>query len=131
MDSTVSGFAPRASRFFILLAIFIIQAAAQSPPGAPIITAPQTIKRNDQITLTCTVKGGSPPPSVKWLRDDIVIDETFTTTQSSDGPIVVNTYSFVADDEEHLEVFECQSDNGVLQNPLSRTIFVEVWSKYA
>ena len=95
------------------------------------ITAPQTIKRNDQITLTCTVKGGSPPPSVKWLRDDIVIDETFTTTQSSDGPIVVNTYSFVADNEEHLEVFECQSDNGVLQNPLSRTIFVEVWSKYA
>ncbi|XP_076091545.1 uncharacterized protein LOC143063333 isoform X3 [Mytilus galloprovincialis] len=127
MDSTASGFAPRASRFFILLAIFIIQAAAQTPPGPPVITAPQTIKKDQQITLTCTVKGGSPSPTAKWLRDDIVIDDTYTTTQSADGPVVVNTYSFVADEEEHLEVFECQSDNGVLQNPLSRTIFVEVW----
>ncbi|XP_063424603.1 hemicentin-1-like isoform X2 [Mytilus trossulus] len=127
MDSTVSGFAPRASRFFILLAIFIIQTAAQSPPGAPIITSPPAIKKDDQITLTCTVNGGSPSPSVKWLRDDIVIDDTYTTTQTADGPLVVNTYSFVADNEEHLEVFECQSENGVLQNPLSRTIFVEVW----
>ncbi|XP_052093026.1 titin-like isoform X12 [Mytilus californianus] len=123
MDSTVSGFAPRASRYFIIISMFIIQAAAQIPPGAPSITGPQVIIKDDQVTLTCTVIGGSPTPTVKWLRDDTVIDDSSTTS----GNQVVNTYSFTASSREHLEVFECQSENGVLQNPLSRTKFVEVY----
>lgn len=123
MDSTVSGFAPRASRYFIIISMFMIQAAAQIPPGAPSITGPQVIIKGDQVTLTCTVNGGSPTPTVKWLRDDVVVDDSSTTS----GTTVVNTYSFTASNDEHLEVFECQSENGVLQNPLSRTKFVEVY----
>lgn len=123
MDSTVSGLAPRASRYFIIISMFMIQAAAQIPPGAPSITGPQVIIQGDQVTLTCTVNGGSPTPTVKWLRDDKVVDDSSTTS----GTTVVNTYSFTASNDEHLEVFECQSENGVLQNPLSRTKFVEVY----
>ena len=96
------------------------------PPGAPVITGPQIIIFGQQVTLTCTVTDGQPTPTVKWLRDNVVIDDTYTIS----GNQVINTYSFQASSQEHLEVFECQSENGVLQNPLSRTIFVEVYSKY-
>ena len=87
------------------------------PPGAPVITGPQIIIFGQQVTLTCTVTDGQPTPTVKWLRDNVVIDETYTIS----GNTVVNTYSFQASSQEHLEVFECQSENGVLQNPKATT----------
>ena len=96
------------------------------PPGAPSITGPQVIIMGNQYTLICTVNGGIPTPTVKWLRDDSVIDDSYTTV----GQVTTNEYTFTASSAEHLEVFECQSENGILQNPLSRTVFVEVNRKY-
>lgn len=95
------------------------------PPGVPMISGPQVIIMDDKVTLTCTVRSGKPDPSVRWLRDDTVIDETYTIV----GGITTNNYTFTASANEQFAVFECQSENGLLQNPLSRTIFVEVYSK--
>lgn len=109
----------------IVLAVLVSPIFTQVPPGIPIITGPQVIIFGDSVTLTCTVTGGDPAPTVKWLRNDQMIDEsTFTS-----GGSIVNEYSFTASMNEHLAVFECQSDNGVLQNPLTRTKFVEVYRK--
>ncbi|CAC5375676.1 unnamed protein product [Mytilus coruscus] len=108
---------------YIAYALLIVPVLTQVPPGPPEITGPQIIIERDLVTLTCTVAGGSPTPTVKWLRDSKVIDDTYTIT----GNRVVNTYSFQASIRDHLEVFECQSANGVLQNPLSRTKFVQVY----
>ena len=80
-----------------------------------------------RYTLTCIVSGGNPAPSVRWLRDNQVIDEVL---ESSTGNTYVNEYTFTATNNEHLEVFECQSENGVLQNPLSTTKFVLVLYKF-
>ncbi|CAG2190166.1 unnamed protein product [Mytilus edulis] len=87
------------------------------------ISGPQVIIMDDKVTLTCTVSSGKPDPSVRWLRDDTVIDETYTIV----GGITTNNYTFTASANEQFAVFECQSENGLLQNPLSRTIFVEVY----
>ncbi|CAG2188121.1 CHRNA3 [Mytilus edulis] len=108
---------------YILIALLIVPVISQVPPGAPVITGPQVIVKGDSVTLTCTVTGGAPTPTVNWLRDSVVIDSTSITS----GNTVTNTYSFTASDAEHLAVYECQSENGVLQNPLSRTKFVEVY----
>ena len=97
------------------------------PPGTPVISSPDIIMYQQTVTLTCTVIGGSPAPTVKWRRDDQVIDDTFTFENNA----YVNRYTFTATQEEHLEVFECQSANGVLQDALTTTIYVRVYSKCA
>ena len=78
------------------------------------------------VTITCSSTGDDPTPTVKWLRDDVVFDDTSTTS----GGVTRNSYTFTASSAEHLAVFECQTDNGVLQNPLTRTLFVIVNSRY-
>jgi len=97
-----------------------------APPGPPVITGPTVIKNGDSVTITCSSTGGDPTPTVKWLRDDAVFDDTSTTS----GGVTRNSYTFTASPAEHLAVFECQTDNGVLQNPLTRTLFVIVNSRY-
>ena len=95
-------------------------------PGPPVITGPAVIKNGDSVTIICSSTGGDPTPTVKWLRDDVVFDDTSTTS----GGVTRNSYTFTASSAEHLAVFECQVDNGVLQNPLTRTLFVIVNSRY-
>jgi hypothetical protein len=63
------------------------------------------------VTIRCSSTGGDPTPTVKWLRDDTVFDATSTTS----GGVTVNEYTFTASPAEHLEVFECQVENGVLK----------------
>jgi hypothetical protein len=63
---------------------------------------------------------------VVWFRDNRPIDNSSTTS----GGITVNTYTFIATHAEHLEVFECQTDNKITQNPLSKTKFVEIYGRF-
>ncbi|XP_076111872.1 uncharacterized protein LOC143080082 isoform X2 [Mytilus galloprovincialis] len=94
------------------------------PPGSPVIDGPQVVVQNSQITLTCTSARGDPPPTVKWLKDDTEITTGVSTTTA--GTTVTTSLTFTATKDDHLEVYECQAENGVLQNPLSTTKFVEV-----
>jgi hypothetical protein len=32
------------------------------------------------VTIACSSTGGDPTPTVKWLRDDVVFDDTSTTS---------------------------------------------------
>ncbi|XP_063416377.1 titin-like [Mytilus trossulus] len=111
-----------------LLCVFLvlqrpIPVLTQVPPGSPVITGPDIIMMGDIVTLTCTVHGGSPLPTVKWFVNDAVIDDTSTYT----GGTTHNSYTFTAVEADHHKVFECQTANGVLQNPLSRTQFIRVY----
>ena len=97
-----------------------------APPGPPVITGPAVIKNGDTVTITCSSTGGDPTPTVKWLRNDVVFDDTSTTSSG----VTSNSYTFKASPAEHLAVFECQTDNGVPLNPLTSTLFVIVNSRY-
>ncbi|VDI52923.1 Hypothetical predicted protein [Mytilus galloprovincialis] len=104
----------------------LMLASSQIPPGSPVIDGPQVIVLNSQITLTCTSSRGDPPPSVKWFFDDSEITTGISTTTA--GTAVTTSLTFTATKNYHLEFLECQAENGVLQNPLSNTIYIEVHS---
>ncbi|CAG2210688.1 unnamed protein product [Mytilus edulis] len=105
----------------------LMLASSQIPPGSPVIDGPQVIVLNSQITLTCTSPRGDPPPSVKWFFDDSEITTGISTTTA--GTAVTTSLTFTATKNYHLEFLECQAENGVLQNPLSNTIYIEVHYK--
>ncbi|VDI45235.1 Hypothetical predicted protein [Mytilus galloprovincialis] len=92
------------------------------PPGDPAITGPSEIMLNDNVTLTCSSNGGDPFPTLTWLRGDVRL----TTTQNTVNGITTSTINFIASREDHLEVFECQVDNKVLQNALVRSFYLEL-----
>ncbi|CAG2228115.1 HMCN [Mytilus edulis] len=98
--------------------------SSQIPPGPPVIDGPQVIVLNSQITLTCTSARGDPPPTVKWFKDDTEITTGVSTTTA--GTAVTTSLTFTATKDYHLEVVECQAENGVLQNPLTTTKYIEV-----
>ncbi|CAC5385135.1 unnamed protein product [Mytilus coruscus] len=99
-------------------------ASSQIPPGSPSIDGPQVIVLNSQITLLCTSPRGSPTPTVKWFKDDIEITTGVSTTTA--GTAVTTSLTFTATLDDHLEVVECQAENGVLINPLTTTKYIEV-----
>jgi hypothetical protein len=50
---------------------------------------PAVIKNRDSVTIICSSTGGDPTPTVKWLRDNVVLDATSTTS----GGVTVNEYT--------------------------------------
>ncbi|XP_071176353.1 cell adhesion molecule 4-like [Mytilus edulis] len=111
--------------FFLVITYMVLMlASSQIPPGSPVIDGPPVIVLNSQITLTCTSARGDPPPTVKWFFDDTEITTGVSTTTV--GTAVTTSLTFTATMDDHLEVVECQAENGVLQNPLSTTKYMEV-----
>ncbi|XP_052060300.1 uncharacterized protein LOC127700727 [Mytilus californianus] len=102
--------------------VLIVTVYGQIPPGDPTIIGPSEILLNDNVTLTCSSAGGDPLPTLTWLRGDVRV----TTTQTTVNGITSSTLNFIASREYHLQVFECQVDNKVLQNYLVRTFSVEL-----
>ncbi|XP_076109605.1 synaptogenesis protein syg-2-like [Mytilus galloprovincialis] len=109
---------------FMLTILIIFIASSQIPPGPPVIDGPPVLVLNSQITLTCTSARGDPPPTVKWFKDHIEITTGISTTTV--GTAVTTSLTFTATLDDHIEVYECQAENGVLQNPLTTTKFIEV-----
>lgn len=46
------------------------------------------------------------------------------------GTAVTTSLTFNVTKDDHLGIFECRAENGVLQNPLSTTKFIEVHCKF-
>ncbi|CAC5394181.1 unnamed protein product [Mytilus coruscus] len=96
-----------------------------NPPGQPQITGSHQYHLGDTITMICSSTGGNPLPTINWLRDDNVI--TNGISRSADSGVTTTTLTFTAGLEDHLEVFECQADNGVLKKPLATTTYIELY----
>ncbi|CAG2220245.1 unnamed protein product [Mytilus edulis] len=108
-------------------------------PGTPIIEGNDTAYEGQFIrtayqgeagSLICKSEGGNPVPTVAWYRNDSLVDDTIDPPAEPAEPnITRNTYSYTADIDYHLAVFECRVDNTVLQSYLSATIFLQVYKE--
>ncbi|VDI14047.1 Hypothetical predicted protein [Mytilus galloprovincialis] len=92
--------------------------ASNNPAG-------QRYELGDIVTLSCSSTGGNPLPTVNWLRDGKII--TTGIGRSTSSGVTTSTLTFIAGLDDHLEVFECQADNDILQNPLSSTTYIELY----
>ncbi|XP_076088318.1 hemicentin-1-like [Mytilus galloprovincialis] len=99
--------------------------ASNNLPGQPQIVGAQRYELGDIVTLSCSSTGGNPLPTVNWLRDGNII--TTGIGRSTSSGVTTSTLTFIAGLDDHLEVFECQADNDILQNPLSSTIYIELY----
>ncbi|XP_071149589.1 synaptogenesis protein syg-2-like [Mytilus edulis] len=98
---------------------------SNDPPGQPLITGSHQYHLGDSIRMICRSTGGNPSPTLNWLRDGNVI--TNGISRSTNSGVTTSTLTFTAGLEDHLEVFECQADNGVLNKPLATTTYIEVY----
>ncbi|XP_076088987.1 synaptogenesis protein syg-2-like [Mytilus galloprovincialis] len=96
-----------------------------NPSGQPHITGSHQYHLGDTIRMICSSTGGNPSPTLNWLRDDNVI--TNGISRSTNSGVTTSTLTFTAGLKDHLEVFECQADNGVLNKPLATTTYIEVY----
>ncbi|XP_052062396.1 peroxidasin homolog [Mytilus californianus] len=100
----------------------VLKASIRVPPGDPQIVGPEDIQVGMNVTLSCSSDGGNPPPSVVWMRDDMVISSG--TNSSISGNVTTTTLTFTATEDDNRHVYECQVDNGFLQRPLVKTTYV-------
>lgn len=101
------------------------------PPGTPQIegyTNGDQISAFDTLTLACISRGGNPSPKLFWLKDNVTVDTSFSS--SADGKDSTNTYSFVVKPSDNNALITCEATNLVSSKPLTTTIKLSVLCKY-
>lgn len=99
------------------------------PPGAPVIEGYQTgdvIIFGEKSTLKCTSTGGYPLPSVIWLRNGKLVDESYSQTGRHE---VVNSHSFTVNQTDHQATYACLVSNGLAVKPLQASVTLKVLCK--
>ncbi|XP_011493935.1 PREDICTED: nephrin-like [Ceratosolen solmsi marchali] len=95
------------------------------PPGAPYIEGyveGETLRRGQQVELTCKSRGGNPPAQVVWYRNGEVVHSVYTT----EGRISKNVHSFIAQASDDKARFECKVTNVMSVTPLTTHVDLSV-----
>ncbi|XP_063396199.1 uncharacterized protein LOC134680860 isoform X2 [Mytilus trossulus] len=101
------------------------------PPGYPAITykghtnSPIT---GHTVQLECSSAGGMPTPNITWYVDErlltnsqnITVSPVTTTADVTSSTLTISHVTI----GEHLQVFKCKVDNGVLQSDLVATFYI-------
>ena len=100
------------------------------PAGSPVIEGYRQkdgqLKSGDQITLACLSRGGNPLPKLSWIKNDLIVDETFSVTDDLNEEVInegsiseggskltTNTYSFTVGASDNGAKFKCVSSNSI------------------
>ncbi|XP_053201824.1 nephrin-like isoform X2 [Panonychus citri] len=97
------------------------------PPGTPQIegyTNGDQISALDTLTLACISRGGNPSPKLHWLKDNLTVDTSYSS--SIDGKDSTNTYSFVVKPNDNNALVTCEAVNLISTKPLTATIKLTV-----
>ncbi|XP_060078232.1 hemicentin-1-like, partial [Ylistrum balloti] len=88
-------------------------------PGNPVITSPTVnIVREGAVNFTCETVGGSPTPTVKWYKNNVLMDESSFTDSSSGVSVQKNVYSTVIQFSDKNIPFKCEVENAATTSPL-------------
>lgn len=100
------------------------------PPGTPLIEGHQSgdvVLFGEKVTLKCTSTGGYPLPSVIWLRNGKLVDESYSQTGRHE---VVNSVSFTVNQTDHQATYSCLVSNGLAAKPLQASVILKVLCKW-
>ncbi|XP_015599513.1 nephrin isoform X4 [Cephus cinctus] len=95
------------------------------PPGMPYIdgyTEGETVRRGQQVDLTCRSRGGNPPAQVVWFRND----EQITTVYRTEPTFSENVLSFEAKAQDNKARFRCEVSNIMSVAPLKAYVDLTV-----
>lgn len=88
------------------------------PPSKPQLSGFEegrdVVRAGDQVTLSCTARGGNPLASVVWFAgDSLLVDESSVVTVADGVAVVVNNYTFVVKPDDNRRVFRCEAANSI------------------
>ncbi|XP_034175874.1 sticks and stones isoform X1 [Osmia lignaria lignaria] len=87
------------------------------PPGMPYIegyTEGETVKRGQQLELTCRSRGGNPPAQIVWYRND----EKVSTRSRDERTFSENVLSIIAKAEDNKARYRCEVSNIMSVEPM-------------
>ncbi|XP_076336019.1 nephrin-like [Tachypleus tridentatus] len=94
-------------------------------PGNPVIRGYREgdiLMKGDTLSLSCTSKGGNPPPQLIWYRFDRVLDTTYTTRSSK----TVNNLRFTVAASDNRAVYRCEATTSLINQPMSALLTLSV-----
>lgn len=86
-------------------------------PSTPVISGylpGEALHVGELRTLTCSVSGGNPRPSLLWYHSGHLLDDTF----SSDAVGTVNTHDLLVTSLQDGSRYECHAQSKFLEQPL-------------
>ncbi|XP_076375305.1 sticks and stones isoform X2 [Megalopta genalis] len=87
------------------------------PPGMPYIdgfTEGETVKRGQQLELTCRSRGGNPPAQIVWYRNN----EQVTTVYRTEGSFSESVLSIIAKAQDNNARYRCEVSNIMSVEPM-------------
>lgn len=109
----------------------VAQISIYKKPNPPVIDGYKQgdiVSFQKKLTLKCSSTNGYPPPSVIWLRNGVEVDRSFMLVSRYE---VVNTMSFVVDQNDNMAQYTCQVINSLTPIPLQQSITLHVLCKYS
>ncbi|XP_068966078.1 nephrin isoform X1 [Bombus flavifrons] len=87
------------------------------PPGVPVIegyTEGETVKRGQQLELTCRSRGGNPPAQIVWYRNN----EQVRTVYRTEGSFSESVLSLIAKAQDNNARYRCEVSNIMSVEPM-------------
>ncbi|XP_059482331.1 nephrin isoform X2 [Neocloeon triangulifer] len=103
-----------------------VQLSVLYPPGEPHIegyTEGETIRRGQQVELSCRSRGGNPPAQLVWYRNDLQVNMMY----HSKGRYSENFYKFTAKASDNGARFRCEASNVRSVKPLKAEVKLTVF----
>ena len=82
----------------------------------------ETIRKDQSVTLICISRGGNPLAEIKWYRNDVIVDSSYTNS----GRESRNTYTFMAGTEDNDAKYRCEATNTQSPQPKIAEIILSV-----
>lgn len=99
------------------------------PPTMPYIegyTEGETVKRGQQLDLTCRSRGGNPPPQIFWYKNN----ERISSPYRNEGHFSENVLSITAKAQDNNARYRCEVFNIMSVEPLKVHVDLTVLCKY-